>query len=182
EDVGRDAGPVRHAQHGQLRLVAVVGDAGDRYLLHGGILLHDPRPLRLVEGGADVDRDTIALGELDRADLQDLRPEARELEHLVVGDARQLPRLRDDARVARVDAVDVGIDLADVRLERGGEGDGARIRAAATERGYAPLPVHALKAGDDGDRAGADRFPQPLDVDADDPRPAVRAVGLDADL
>ena len=79
-------------QQRELRLVPVVGDAGDRDLLHARILLDDPGALGVVERRAHVDRHAVALGELDGADLQHLGAEARQLEHLVVGDALELAR------------------------------------------------------------------------------------------
>ena len=48
---------------------------------------------------------------------------------------RQPPRLGHDARVGGVDAVDVGVDQALVGLQRRGERDRRRVRAAAAERG-----------------------------------------------
>ena len=62
------------------------------------------------------------------------------------------PRLGHDARVGRVDAVDVGVDLALVGLERGGKRDARRIGTAAAERGDVAVGIHALEAGDDDDR------------------------------
>ena len=46
----------------------------------------------------------------------------------------ELARVGHDPRVGRVDAGDVGVDLADLGAERGGDGDRARVRAAAAER------------------------------------------------
>ena len=91
--------------------------------------------------------------ELDRADLQHLGAERRQLEHLLVADAVDLARVADDVRIGGVDAVDVGVDLADVGLERGGDRDAGGVGAAAAERGDVAVLVDALEAGDDGDLA-----------------------------
>ena len=101
-------------------------------------------------------RHAVALRELDGADLQHLGAEARELEHLLVGDAVELPRVRADARVAGVDAVDVGVDLAAVGLERRGERDRARVGAAAAERRDVVVLVDALEAGDHDHASGGE--------------------------
>ena len=69
-----------------------------------------------------------------RAQLQDARAGRRHLEHLLERDDRQLARLGHDPRVGGEDAVDVGVDLADVGADRRGERDGGRVRAAAAER------------------------------------------------
>jgi hypothetical protein len=72
------------------------------------------------------------------------------LEHLLVGDLVEPLRPRHDAGVGGVDAVDVGIDVAAVGADRGGNRNGRSIRSAAAERSDAAgLFVHSLEAGDD---------------------------------
>ena len=89
----------------------------------------------------------------------------------------ELARLRHDARVGGEDAVDVGVDLADVGLERRRERDSRRVGAAAAERrDVAGVAVEALEAGDDDDRALVERFAQPARGDVDDARGAVRGI------
>ena len=62
--------------------------------------------------------------------------------------------LGDDPRVGGEDAVDVGVDLADVGVERGGERDGGGVGAAAAEGGdVLGVLADALEPGDDGDVA-----------------------------
>ena len=94
----------------------------------------DPGALLVGERRADVDRHSVVASVLDRPQHQHARAARRQLEHLLVRDRRQLAGVRHDARVGREDAVDVGVDLADVRVERGGERDGGRVGAAAAER------------------------------------------------
>ena len=120
--------------------------------------------------------------ELDRADLQHLGAERRQLEHLLVADALDLARVGHDVRVGGVDAVDVGVDLADVGLERGGDGHAAGVGAAAAERGDVAVGVGALKAGDDGDLALLERVVDLLAVDRLDARAREGRVGDDAHL
>src|SRR5213594_3780438 len=73
-------------------------------------LLRHERARVWPERGAHVDRDAVFLGELHGPGLEHPRAEARQLEHLVVGDARQLPGVGDDVRVGGIHAVDVGVD------------------------------------------------------------------------
>ena len=60
---------------------------------------------------------------------------------------------RHDPRVGGEHAVDVGVDLADVGAERGGERDRGGVGAAAAEGGdVLGVLADALEAGDDRDR------------------------------
>ena len=78
---------------------------------------------------------------------------------------------RHDAGVGGEDAVDVGVDLADVGLERRGEGDGGGVGAAAAERGdVAGAAVEALEPGDDRDRALVERAAHAAGRHVDDAR------------
>jgi hypothetical protein len=90
--------------------------------------------------------------------LHDLGAEAGEFEHFVVGNLGELLRVRDDAGVGGVNAVDVRVDLAEVGLERGGERDGGEVGTAAAERGDLRLRRFALESGDDDDIAGVEQF------------------------
>jgi len=82
---------------------------------------------RVVEARAAVDDHAVVAGELDGAHLQDAGAARGHLEHLLVGDAVELARVRDDARVGGVDAVDVGVDLAYVGADAGRHRDGGRV-------------------------------------------------------
>ncbi len=107
---------------------------------------------------ADVHGHPVALGELDGADLQHLGAEARQLQHLVVGDARQLARRGHDVRVGGVDPVDVGENLAGVGLKRGGDRHRRRVGAAASQRGDVAVVVGALESRDHRDLALVERL------------------------
>ena len=140
-------------------------------------------PSSVVEARAHVDRHAVLHRESHRADLQHLGAERRQLEHLFVADALDLARRRADVRIGRVDAVDVGVDLADVGLERRRDRDRRGVGAAAPERGDVALLVDALEAGDHGDPAAvAARCEDAPRVDALDARARERAVGADAHL
>ena len=109
-------------------------------------------------------------------------PGGRHLEHLLERDVRQLAGVRDDPRVGAEDAGDVGVDLADVGAERGGERDRGGVGAAAAERGHVAVSVERP-----GSRRRARSCPRraPRDAvgaDVDDARLGVRGVGDDAGL
>ena len=130
-----------------------------------------------------MDRDVVAAGVLDAPQVQHLRPAGGHLEHLLVGDARQPARGRHDPRVGGEDAVDVGVDLADLGVQGCGQRDGRGVGAAAAERGdLLGVLRDALEAGDDDDRALVQRRPDPARRDVDDPRLAVAGVGDDPGL
>ena len=94
----------------------------------------------------------------------------------------ELAGLRNHPRVGRVDAFDVGVDLADLRSERRGECDGGRVRTAAAEGRDVLIGGHSLKAGDEHDPVLPQPGPDPLRADIDDPRLGVRRVGDDPRL
>ncbi len=157
EDRRHGAGAVREAGQGNPRLVLVMRDAGDELLFHvqflDFVVADDQRSGPVLEGGEDLERHVVAHCEPDRAGLQDLGADRCELEHFLVGDGLELPRARDDARVGGEDALDVGVNIASVGLDRDREGDGRGVRAAATERREIPFRGDALEAGDHRDSA-----------------------------
>ena len=81
-----------------------------------------------------------------------------------------------------VDALDVGVDLADLGAERGGERDGGQIGAAAAEGGDVLVGRDALEPGDEHDPALVERLVDPARADVDDLRLAVNRVGDDPGL
>ena len=87
-----------------------------------------------------------------------------------------------DARVGGVDAIDVGVNLAGIGPQHGGQGDGRRIAAAAAERGDVEIVVDALEAGGDDDVAVVEQLLHPLGGNRLDAGLGMRAVGLNADL
>ena len=77
---------------------------------------------------------------------------------------------------------DVGVDLADVGAERGGQRHRGGVGAAAAERGDRALGGDPLEAGDHRDAPGGDRIADAVASDLDDLGLAVRGVGDDAGL
>ena len=135
-----------------------------------------------LEARQHAQPDFVLAGEFDRADLQHLRAEARHFEHFLEGDGLEPARLGHDARIGRINAVDVGVNLALVGLQRRGQRDAGGIRSAAPESRDIACLVHPLKAGDDDDAVFGEIGTHAPFVDADDARLGVRAVGHDLDL
>ena len=77
--------------------------------------------------------DFVVSRELDGSQHEHLRARGCHLEHLLVGDDVELPRLRHDPRIGGENARDVGVDLAR-RAQRGRECDGGRVGPTAPER------------------------------------------------
>ena len=121
-------------------------------------------------------------GHFDRAGLEDLGAQRSHFEHFLERDFFDPPRFRHDARVGRVDAVDIGIDVADLGIQRGGNRHGARIGPAPAERGHTLIFRDALETGDHGDLAGIDGIRQAGIVKAHDAGLAMALVGLELQL
>ena len=108
--------------------------------------------------------------------------EAGQLQHFVVADAADAAGLGHDARIGRIDAIHVGVNLAGIGPQHGGQGHGRRVAAAAAERRDVEIVVDALKAGGDDDVAVVERLSQPRRLDRLDAGLAIAGVGLHADL
>jgi 2-polyprenyl-6-hydroxyphenyl methylase/3-demethylubiquinone-9 3-methyltransferase len=121
-------------------------------------------------------------GVLDAAEHQHLGPGGRHLQHLLVGDHVQLAGRAGHPRVGGVDAVHVGIDLADARPQRGGQRHRGGVRPAPAEGGHVPVGGDPLEAGDDHHVAGGQRLADPPGPHVQDARLAVQVVGDDARL
>ena len=92
-------------------------------------------PVTIVPGLCEYDERTWIGTPNRRAysthrNMQHLRAARGQLEHLFVRDLLDVPGVRHDPRVGGEDAVDVGVDLADVGVQRGGQRDGGGVRAA----------------------------------------------------
>ncbi len=154
EDLGGDAGPIGHVLDGDADQVLLQGRARYDDVFHVRSLRDDPGAFGLSFWLLRTcKRHVVLLGKLHRPRLQHRCAQAGQLEHFVVADAVDLARVFHDPRVGGVDAVDVGVVLADVGLEHRAEGDQRRIAAAAAQRGEIALGRDALEAGDDDDLA-----------------------------
>ena len=193
EDRGGDTGLVLHATDRDLRFVLRKGDAGDNLLFHDFTLVADKRSGRrlawvdvfgLDEARAHEDAHIMHHAELDRAHLHDLGAERGQLQHFLKGNFVHAVRGFHHARIGGVDAVDVGVDVAALGADRGGNRHGRGIRTAAAERGdTAGFLMDALEAGDDRNLL---QFVEALDqfgaIDVHDAGGGVRIVSEDRQL
>ena len=178
----RDARAVGHAEHGDLRFGHVGDDTGDDRIFHRGLLIGDPRARFPSERGADVERNVMGAGELDRAEGEHLGAGAGHLEHLVEVHPGQLARLGHDAWISGEHTGDIGVDLAGVGLQGLGERGRGEIGGTAAHRGDLLVGAHPLESRDHGDLARGERLADPVALHLEDLRLAVRGVGDDADL
>ena len=122
-------------------------------------------------------------GVFDAAQVQDLGAGGGQFQHFLAGDRVDLLGGGNHARVGGVDAVHVGVDLADVGFQGGGQGHGGGVRAAAAQGGdFVGGAAHALEPGHDGDVALVQGRADAVRIDVDDARLAVDAVGDHAGL
>ena len=175
EDLVGDARPVRHAQHRDLGLVAVERDAGNDRLFHVLVFLEsDQRARRRRFGSSKVDSTRSCTLYLPANSTEricstfDPRLASSSISSKVIRSSRRASR--NDARVGRVDAVDVGVDLALVGLERRRERDARRVEPPRPSVVMLPSLVDALKSGDDDDRAVGEVGADLLLVDLHDAR------------
>src|ERR1700709_1649001 len=110
-----------------------------------------------VPGGVPYGSISSGLSKLERTNtgllrtLQSLGALRRQFQHVLERDPVEPARLRHHARIGGVDAVDVGVDVAAVGVNRSRDRPRRRGRDAAAERGDAAgLRADALEAGDDG--------------------------------
>lgn len=75
----------------------------------------------------------LATGVLDAAQVQHLRARGGRLEHLLVRDGRDAAGSGNDSRVGGEDAVDVGVDLAEIGAQGRGESHGRRVGGAPAQ-------------------------------------------------
>ena len=140
-----------------LRLVLREGDAGDDLLFHNILLVANQRAglsgCGIVEG-----RPHIGLARRAPWPFRPTAPASTLAPSEAISSISSKATLSSrrafghDARIGRVDAVHVRIDVAAIRLDGGGDRDRAGVRAAAAERGDAAgRRVDALEAGDHGD-------------------------------
>ena len=194
EDRGGDARLVLDLADRNLGFVLGKGDAGDDVAFHDFLLAADQRARRLVgvgvdilglvEAGTDEDRHVVHHAEFHRTDLQHLGALRGQLQHVFEGDSVEPARLRDHPRVGGIDPVDVGVDIAAVGMDSGGNRNRGGVGTAAPERGDSPrLRIDALEAGDHSDLLA---FPETIDqfgaVDLENPRRCMGVAGFDRDL
>ena len=185
EHLRRVAGDVGQADDRHLGLAAIVCDSGQNGVFHAYVLYRSghKRAGFVRVRRPDMNRNIVAAGVFHTAKHQHLGPARRQLEHLLERDGVQPLGVGHDARVGGEDAVDVGVDLADIGLQRGGQRDGGGVRPAAAERrDVLAVLADPLEAGDQDDQPPVERLPQPARRDVDDLGVAVGACGDHAGL
>ena len=161
--------------------MVVAGDTAYIHFLHVRTLL-DFGTRIAGKAGHDFQIDVVFLCHLDRAVVQDLRAQGGKFQHFVVSDGLQLARVRHKAGVCRVDAINVGINLAQVCAQGGRNGDCSRIRTAAAQRRDVVLLIDALEAGDNDNAVAVELRADTLGRDLADACLGIIDVGLDAGL
>ena len=129
-----------------------------------------------------MERDAIVASVLDRTDHKNASTRGGELEHLLVRELVELSRERHDTGVCGVDALDVGVDLTGLGVERGCQRDGRRVRAATPKGRDGRLRRDALEAGDDRDLALLKRLLDAIRAYLGDAGTAMSRVGEDPRL
>ena len=121
-------------------------------------------------------------GQRHGAGLQHLGALRGQLEHLLVGNFIKLAGRRNDARIGRIDALDIGVDVAAFGAKRCGQRDCRSVRAATPERRHAAVGAEPLKAGHHRDAAFGQHGLERGDLDGADARLGVRIIGLHRQL
>jgi hypothetical protein len=124
----------------------------------------------------------VIAGELHGAQHQDTTAGGRDLEHLLEGDPVDPVGRGHHPRVGGEHPGHVGVDLAGVGVQHGGQRHGGGVRAAPAERGDLAVDRHALEAGHHRDPTGRQGLAQAVRLDLEDLGPGVVVVGDDADL
>ena len=157
ENLGGHARLVGYAEQGQFGGISGVGQTRHEGLLHGGFLRGNQGAGTLfVEAGQHPQRDTVLADEFQRARMQYFGAQAGEFHHFFKSDGIEQASVFDDARVGGIDAGDIGVDLAFIGIERGGDRNGGGIGAATAEGGDSATGGDALEAGDHRRSAGVE--------------------------
>lgn len=114
--------------------------------------------------------------------MQYIGTQRSQLEHFIVGDLIDLERIGNDAGVGGVDALHIGVDLAEIGIESGCQCHCTGIRTAPSQGGDISVLVDALETGHDDDVALIQFIAEPLGVDAAHPGSTMGTVGMDTGL
>ncbi len=182
ENPGRQPGTVLDRAQSNLALVLVQRYARDQNIFHRLIFLSHPSPRSIAEARPHHQRYVETFGYFDRAILQNLGAQARQFEHFIVGDAIELERLRAQMRIAGVDAIDVGVNLAQVGIQRRRQSYRCQVRGSATQSRDIAFRVDSLVAGHHNDILLLERLQHGLGIDRFDARTAMIGIGRDAQL
>ena len=158
-----------------------MGNGGDDGVFHGRLLGH-PGTGHPTERATDVKLHAVASGEFDRPHRRLRAAGGGHLEQFVERDVIHLASLGHQARISGENTGDVGVELAGIRIERMGKGDGRGVGAASTEEGDIVIGRHALTATDDRNLAGRHCSGDAVRVDLENLGVAMRRVGQKSGL
>ena len=136
----------RHAHHA----ASFQGDEGDVVGMGNAdhsvpdarrVPLHERSPFVRMERILDIDRNPFFHNRLDCRRIDDLGPEMGKFLRGPVGDVRDRAGGRDDLRIGRHDARDIGPDLHPAGMDAHGDQRSREVRASAAERRHAAVPV-----------------------------------------
>jgi len=178
----RDSGLVAHVINRELGLVALDADSAYDHVFHAHRFFLGNGADVFVQTRSHLEFDSEFLGELDRARLHDLCAGTGHLEQFIIGNFVELVGVGDDARITSEDAIDIGKDLAGVRVERTGQSDRGQIGAPAAQRRRFAFRRLSLKPRDDDDVIVRQEFVNLPAADVRDLGLGVDAVGQDTRL
>ena len=148
-DAGKPGETARPRPDSEQSQVGPAGDAQDPFV--GIRVAPDDRLRARSSGRPGEERDSFVLGERDGLCVEHPGARLGERPHLFVRKLRQTNRVRDEAGIGRVDAVDIAVELAGLGAEGGSESHAGGVRAAAPERRDLALVRHPLVSGYDHD-------------------------------
>ena len=97
---------------------------------------------------------------LNSSDIYDFRPGCRQLQHFFIRDSVQLLCFRNNPRVSAEDTINIGVDLADVRVQRCSECHGRRVRPTTPQSRNVPgIVIEPLEACNNGNCAVIQSLP-----------------------
>ena len=103
-------------------------------------------------------------------------------QHFVIGDFGKFAGVFDDPRIASVNAIHIGEDLANIGLERGGDGDGGEVGTATAERVDHAVRGDTLETGDNEGFPLIKESAHQGGIHVEDAAAGVGAGGVDARL
>ena len=114
--------------------------------------------------------------------MHDPGPQAGHLQHFVVRNSRDLAGFGNNSRIRGVYPVDIGVDLAFIRVERCGQSGCSGIAATSSQGGDVAVLAHALKTAGNDDSPGIQFLLEPIGRDLTDTSLGVRLICNDPNL
>ncbi len=176
ENPRRDPRRIGHPQQRDHRQVLLQRHTLHGHRFHSRCLRHNHCSPRVGHRAAHMNGYMVFLAEFNRPRVHDPRTRRGHLQHDVKADLVHLSRLRHHARIGRVDAVHIRVDLAEFRAEQRGQRHRRRVRGPAPERKNLSARINPLKSSDDHDLVVRQLPVDTFTINALNPRPRVYAV------